>query len=514
MTNITLAPLRNFDGKLDSSFVQVNPDNSWRIEGAYRVFNTQQAIPLHPLEAAAGAYAAFRWADSNMNHKVRISWAFLEPPYRVTILNAPPGATIAGFGLEQTFTRVEVGTSGVYEHQLPADFALFDCPTDVLTQGVLQSARVLVEGQNGSYVSRFKFTADDTKSVWFSGAGNNANAGTFASPKQTFGHGYGLANAHTKIYRYKAGTYEINNGTSMNDAEFNSMHCKSHIAAEDGVIFDYSTGHMTGGGDDITLIGYKTIGGRPDRGNVRQVDFNARVRRLLVHDVEVETNIMGTTGGDNPCGFFFPNIDPNYHEQITFSDCTLNANSNSALWIWFSVRKAVSINCHGLNIDTEPSNGSKVFHLKHAFQDCSVIFCSGSGVTDEGLIWVSSQNPSLCKNIDISFCSWDYFAENEFYNPMRLNGQVGASDANAENLYIQRCSFVSPISSISADQNGLSTNPAKISACAWQSPGSVFVSGSGYEFVGGASEKVADVNNLAENKAGLLGHKIYSTLVS
>ena len=503
---------RPSDGWLDGNYVPVNPDNSWRVAETFRPAFSFNSIPLHPLPNA-GQYAAHKWSDSHMPHQVKISWFGDEAPYRCTILTAPEGATIGGVSKEQTFNKVRVGETDKYEFQLPVHFALFECPVENLIQGQSYSVSIRVESMKGSNVRNFTFTHDDSKSVWFSGDGNDANQGTFSSPKRSFGHGYNLPNANTKVYRYKAGVYMVNNGTPMNDAEFNSTHCKGHIAYEDGVIFDYSEGHMTGGGADITLMGFKTRGGRPDRANVRQIDFNTRVTNFICHDVEALTDVAGTTGGDNPAFVFFPNIDPQYHENITFSDCRMAPGSKSQMFVNFSVRKFAAINCHAPDMNTASHNGAHAFHLKHGFQDCSIQFCSGSGVTNEGLVWVSSQDSANCKNIDVSFCRWEYSPLNTTYNAMRLNGQVSAGQPNAENLYVQRCSFVSPASSINADRNGLTTNPAKISACAWQSPGSVFVQGSGYEFIGNASEKVTDVDDLVQDKKGLIGHKIYSTLV-
>lgn len=512
MTDISSA-LNRVNGKLRSLYPPINPDNSWRIDNAFRVFKSFPIELIHPLQNEAGPYAAFRWSDSNMPHKVKISWFGGEAPYRVTLVSAPSGASIGGVQT-QTFTKTQIGATNKYEFSMPENFAVFECPTSGLTQGTTYSVTVLVEDMNGAVLVPFTFTHDDTKSVWFSGAGSDANAGTFSSPKQTFGHGYGIANAHTKIYRYKSGTYLINNGAALNDAQFNSTHCNSHIAYESGVIFDYSTGHMTGGGDDITLIGYQTIGGRPDYGSVKQVNFDQRVRRVTVHDVAPFTNVVGSTGGDNPSAFFFPNIDPNYHENISFSDCAMVAGSKSQLFSMFSVRRFSAINCHAENMDTTSHNGAHAFHLKHAFQKASIQFCSASGRTDTGLLWVSSQEPTLCSDIDISNCRLDYSVTNIGYNAMRLNGQVGGGQPNASELYVQRCSFISPASSISADQNGLAVNPAKISACAWQSSGSTFILGAGYIEVGTPSDKVSDVDDLAIDKAGTIGHKIISTLVS
>jgi len=505
------------DGKLKWYYAPINPDNSWRTQSTYRIFRTQTMALIHPSNNA-GAYAAFRWSDSNMDHVVKISWVGDDAPYRVSILNAPAGSTIGGVQT-QVFNRVAVAGTDLFEHQLPENFAVFTCPTEGLTQGQTYSVRIRVESQSEVIHANFLFTHDDTKSVWFSGTGNDANAGTFANPKQTFGHGYNLANSEQKIYRYKAGTYSVNDGIAGNDATIYGK-CRSHVGYENGVIFNFDTGHITGGGDDITIMKIKTVGGRAASvGNVRQFNFGSRVRRIIFHDVEFETNVVGTTGDDNPAAVFFANISPNYHEDVTFSACRLTDGSRSQMFVLFSVRRFSGVDCHADSmLDTSGHNGAHAFHFKHAFQDCSMQFCSAGGRTDLGLIWVSSQDPAACANISISFTSLDYSASNSGYNSMRLNGQVSTGQPNATDLYVQRCSFAarqsqSSGSSISADSNGINTPLAKISACAWQSSGSTFILGSGSEYVGASSEKVSDVYSLANDKKGLIGHKIYSTLV-
>ena len=505
----------NQSGKLQSGAVPINPDNSWRTQSAYRVEHVQSMELVHP-RPEAGANAAFRWADSNMNHEVKISWVGNDAPYRVSIISAPAGSSIGGVQT-QVFDRVAIDGTDLFRHDIPASFAVFTCPAAGLTQGVLYSAKVLVESQSETMIVNLSFTVDDTKSVWFSGSGSDLADGTFAAPKQTFAHGFNLAGGDEKIYRYKAGTYVVNNGTPLNNATFVG-HCKSHVGAEAGVIFNYDTGHMTKGGDDITIMKLKTIGGRPDVGNVRQFDFDSRVRRAMFHDVDFETNVVGTNGGDNPSAVFFGNIDPSYHEYISFSDCSLTAGSKTQMYTLFSVRKFSAINCHAPDMDTTTHNGAHAFHFKHGFQDCTMQFCSASGRTDTGLVWVSSQEPALCSNIDLSFSLVDYAATNTGFNSTRLNGQLSAGQPNAADLYVQRMSFVARQagasgSSISAENFGTGTPLAKISACAWQSAGSTFVLGTGSEFVGTASEKVADINDLANDKKGLIGHAIYSTAV-
>jgi hypothetical protein len=516
MADITLAGLVDIGGYSRGGNVLPDPDNSWRIASAYRLHRIQPMELIHP-RPESGEYAAWRWADSNMDHEVKISWVGNDAPYRVSVIRGPAGCSIGGVAT-QTFIRTAIAGTDLYEHSLPENFAVFKCPTSGLTQGVSYNVRIVVESQSEVKIVNFSFTLDDTKSVWFSGTGNDANAGTFANPKQTFGHGYGLTNSDQKIYRYLAGTYIVNSGTELNNASLTNK-CKSYIGAHAGVVFNFDTGHITTGGDDITIMGVKTVGGRPDVGNVRQFDFRSRCRRVMFHDVEFETNAVGTNGGDNPAAVFFGNIDPNYHEYISFSDCRLTDGSKTQMFTLFSVRKFSAFNCHAPNMNTTTHNGANVFHLKHGFQDCTLQFLSASGRTDTGLIWVSSQEPALCDNIDVSFSVFDYAASNTGFNAMRLNGQVSGAQPNANDLYVQRCAFIARQagasgSSISAETFGSGLPLAKISACAWQSAGSTFILGTGSENVGVASEQAADVTNLANDKKGIIGHKIYSTLVT
>jgi len=339
--SITLNLLKDPISKvLSSDQVAINPDNSWRIASAYRLHRYQPLHLVHPLETQAGAMAAFRWADSNADHEVKIAWLGDDAPYRVTLINGPAGSSIGGVQA-QTFGRVPVAGTSLFEHQLPQNFAVYRRSKSNFAQGQTHNVKILVESQSETFVCSFTFTDDDTKSVWFSGVGNDSNAGTFASPKQTFGHGFNLAGGDQKIYRYRSGTYSVNNGTPLNNANFDGK-CKSHIGAEAGVIFNFDTGHLTKGGDDLTFANIKTIGGRPDVGNVRQFDFDSKTRRAIWHNVEFETNVVGTTGGDNPTAVFLGNIDPsntglNYHENIVFSSCSLTPGSKTQMYCPFCV---------------------------------------------------------------------------------------------------------------------------------------------------------------------------------
>lgn len=521
--SITLA-LRNIGGTSGSGFPAINPSNAWRIAAPFRIYDYQSMGLQHPLEDRAGQYAAFHWADSNMDHEVKIAWVGDDAPYRVSIIDAPAGSSIGGVQT-QTFNRVPVAGTDLFEHQLPENFAVFKRVKESFSQGQTYTVRVLVESQSETIICRFTFTDDDTKSVWFSGTGNDANAGTFASPKQTFGHGFNLAGGSEKIYRYKAGTYVVNNGTPNNNANFVNR-CKSHIGAEAGVLFNFDTGSFSAGGDDLSFYNLETTGGVPTMrgGNVRQFDFDGVTRRSIWHNVAFETNVIGNAGDDNPCAVFLGNVDGGntglvYHENIVFSDCRLKAGSKTQMYTPFRVVGFVAINCHAPEMNTTLHNGSRPFHLKDGYRDVTVQFFSASGKTDGGLFWASSQAPQFCSNISISLGLLDYAASNTAYNAMRLNGQQSGSDPNATDLYLKRTSFIArqsaaSNSSIVAETNGSGLPLAKISACAWQSSGSTFVIGAGSEFVGTASEKVSDVLSLPNDKKGLIGHKIYSTLVT
>jgi len=502
---------------LDAFYPAINPINSWKIAAPYRLDHAFDMIAVHPRHNDAGSMAYFKWADTNSEYVCRPSWFGGEPPFRLTLLSAPAGMTIGG-GTEQTFTRTLSAHAGVYIHSLPNDYATIRWQPTAGQHGNTYSVRLLVEDQTGGYlIFRWSVTVDDTKFKYFDAAGgNNANAGTFEAPYQTFGYGYAsVATPQNYIFKYKAGTYNIHNGTSGNDAAFNSTHCKSHIGIAAGVIFDVSGGNFSGGTDDIYIANVKITGGRTDKANVRQIDIGSKSARTTLNRIAFDTTELGTQSTvDNPCGYLPADLSgANYHEYMSMTDCTLSATSKAAMAVLFSVKNYVVENCESVAGDMAAIGSAMALHLKGRCYNGTTRFSDLVCNAPNGVMWVSNQTPADCLNTDINYCRLTNTTSTTGA-VIRLNSQA-LSGSKPVGQYVQRCSLAAATSVPLKMEDYIGGDDVNYGGILWQGTSSTIDGGStGGTSLTTASAKVADINSLASGDIGVRGWVIASTFVS
>lgn len=516
MTDIPVSMNRVY-GKLRSLYPAINPDNAWKIASPYRLDHVFPISLVHPRQNDSGSMAYFKWADTKSEYVCRPSWFGGEPPFRLTLVNAPAGMTIGG-GTEQTFTRTLSAHAGIYTHSLPNDYATIRWSPTVGQHGNTYTVTLLVEDQTGgTLLITWTVTVDDTKFKYFdSVSGNNANAGTFAAPYQTFGYGYAsVASAQNYIYKYKAGTYTIHSGVVENDASFDSTHCKSHIGITAGVIFDCTYGEFSGGLSDICLMNLKLTGGQPARSNVRQVNLTNRSDRAYINRVEFDTTEGGTQSpfADNPCGIMFSNIDPNWHYNVSITDCNLSATSTTGMYILFAVRDSIVENTTASGINISTTNGDIIGHFKDGCYNVGLRFSDYSGDPAGGVFFVSNQTPSRALNSDINYCRF-VTTGSTYGATIRWNAQVPALENMPAGQYIQRCSIdANTVKPIKMEDSGAGSK-VNYSGILWDSTWSTIDGGStGGQSVGQTSVKVADINSISSDDIGKRGWVIASTLV-
>jgi hypothetical protein len=500
---------------LSSDQVAINPDNSWRIATAFRLHRVDTLTQLTH-NPASGQYASWKWASTKHENVKRVAWRGGEPPFRLTIIRS-------GLKIDEiTFDRVQSSIDPTkYNHNYPsAGYDHVFTPTPAENGSVIKF-KYFIESQDGqTLLIDSPVTVDDSRFKYFDSAnGNNANAGTFDAPYQTFGYGYAsVANANTFIYCYKNGTYLINNGTAGNSASFDATHCKSHVGIGSGVVFDCSGGSFTGGGDDIYISNVTVTGGDPamQGGNVRQFNFGGQCNRVHFHRVTGDTTVIGNTGNDNPACIFFPDFSGEYHDDIAFTDCKLSATSKTQFAVLFQVRNFLFENFVSLSPTLPVSNGYVTFGLKDACLNGTIRHSDIIASTPNLLTQFYSQDWVNCGNLDIQYCRLINL------NPastvtISFNDQVdNAPKAKPENYWVQRCSIDAlngyPFSF--KNYTGLG-HPVNYSGVLWESTASTIDGGTtGGVTIGVISAKVSDINNVSSADLGVRGHIISSTLVS
>ncbi len=511
-------PLNVIGGRAQGSYPAINPDNSWRIAEPFRLLRVDTMRQVTHLPES-GSYAAWRWASTKHANVKRVAWQGGHPPFRFSVF-------LDGERVQETvWVRTQSAVNpAMYDHTYPTYGYEHTFQPDISKNGTTLNYTYLIESQDGQALviaaptqvdnSRFKYFAP------LASGGNNGNAGTFEAPLETFGYGYAsVANGHTFIYCYKSGTYNVNNGTPMNDAAFDSTHCKSHVGIEPGVVMNVSTGHFSQGTSDIYVANFTVTGGRTDRSNVRQFDLNANCTRFHAHKIIGDVSFIGTVGNDNPASFMFWNLGGTaYHENMAFTDCTLSSTSLAQFATLFRCKNVICENFRSVNATPSAPNGGQHFHIKDGCLNVTVRHCELSGTSTDGILNVSSQSWELCGNVDIHFCKIVNL-ESGGEAVSRWNSQVHSPPfQKPQDYYIQRCDIdafqASPFTFENYEETGY---PVNYTAIRWESTSSTFnnaVNAGGGVSFGTTTVKVADINTYSADDSGVRGYKISSTLVS
>lgn len=512
-------PLNVIGGRAQGSYPAINPDNSWRIAEPFRLLRVDTMRQVTHLPES-GSYAAWRLASTKHQNVKRVAWRGGSPPFRFSVF-------LDGVLVQETvWVRTQSAVNpAMYDHSYPVSGYDHVFQPSISENGTTLNYVYLVESQDGqALVINAPTQVDDSRFKYFApsaSGGNNANAGTFEAPLETFGYGYAsVANANTFIYCYKAGTYSVNNGTPNNNAAFDSTHCKSHIGIESGVVFDVSTGHFSGGTSDIYISNCTVTGGRASQSDVRQFDLSNPCARLHVHNVIGDHTVTGTVGNDNPACFMLWNVGPSWHTDIAFTDCRLTDASTSQFVVLFNCDGWLIENFTSTGANASSPNGAQHLHPKSGCKNGTIRHSSIVGqAANSGLVGVPSQDWNLCQNVDIHFCRIINQKSGGSAVVSRWNGQVDAiGEEMPVDYYIQRCDVdayqSSPFTFENYEEQGY---PVSYTGIRWESSSATFNNavdaGGGVSF-GTTTVKVADINTYSVDDLGVRGYKISSTLVS
>ena len=508
----------NQGGKLQSGYQPINPNNSWRIAAPFRLDHSYDMTLVHPRASDAGSMAYFKWADTKSNYKCRVSWFGGEPPFRLTILNAPAGATIGG-GAVQVFTRtLDATVSGMYVHSVPDNFAEIDW---LPSSGQLDNTynfSVLVEDQaNRQLIIPWSVAVDDTKFKYFdSASGSDASAGTFEFPYQTLAFGFGLANSNNYIFKLKDGSYPLNQSTASNK-------CRSIIGIGSAAVLDTSAGGISGNFDDFAIINCDVDGSPVTSGHFKALNIQSRSRRAVFHKLRFK-NIVPTSHGDNASCIFTVGLgapSATKHEYISITECSADSTVKAQMVCTYSCDYVVVDSPVGvLNIPVSPY-GAKLIHFKDQTSNVSCRFAVCSGLTDNIMISFANQYPQNAYNQECIFARVNYTG-NSSQAAISWNGQGTTSPYKGTSQYLMRASIrggtQKPVGSESIGVGGEKLN---ISSCVWSSSDIFYKTEGGQEF-GTASAQITDaqwdasMNMVAAVRAANLGYRgaeIASTLV-
>ncbi len=507
--------INSVGSRSQSGYPSMNTNNAWRIAAPYQLHrvDTMRQVTHKP---DSGAYAFWRWASTKHPNVKRVAWQGGHPPFRFSVYK---NGVLEG---ETTWVRTQSLVNPLmYDHTYPTNGYEHTFHPDISENGTTINYKYLVESQDGQVLLINAPTqVDNSRFKYFDAVdGNNANAGTFEAPYQTFGYGYAsVANAQNYIYCYNAGTYNVHNGTTMNNAAFNSTHCKSHVGVESGVIMDVSQGNFSAGTSDIYVANFKVTGGRADLANVRQFDLDVKCTNFHAHRITGDLTFVGTVADDNPATFMFWNLtSPNYHENIAFTDCVLASTALAQFATLFQCKNVIVERFVSLSPNTTAVNGGQHFHIKDGGLNVTIRHCELSGSSTDGMLNVPSQDWESCGNVDIHFCKIVNL-ETGSGEVSKWNSQVHTLPMQKPaNYYVQRCDVdayqASPFTFHDYTHIG---SPVNYSAIRWESTSSTFDNGAGTDkaiSVGATTVKVADIDTYSADDLGVRGYKISSTLV-
>lgn len=513
MTDITLANLVAIGGKFRGAYPPLPPGNSHRIASAYRFEAPTPMKQTYP-PLTTTAYDAHLWADTKAEYSVRMAFRGGEPPFRVVKLRQPSWAQL-GAGVDvQDFVRTETAIAGVYEFSLPEKYMAVGGQPD--TEGVYDFAYLIID-QTGSVLS-INWSCEVTNSGRIKYGdpvlGNDANPGTFELPLQTFPAIWNFTNADQFIWRLKPGTYNVSDGAGGN-ANFGAGKPRAVIGISDNAslyVLNMGTALMSGSASNIVMKNLRITGAPAAADSPRQLNFNSQASGAHLCNLEFDTRV-GLTGNDNSAGVFFPDIGVTKSKGVSIVDCKLLSTSTAKMVVYFSVEDVIEENCTASGVVFPLVNGSLISHFKGRTVNCTQRFCNYSANSDNGIVWVSNQNPEDCENVELVCNTYTNIGAGNGY-PVRFNGQVHSDPMlRPAGMLIQRCSISAGDTAPLNLEAYVGGQDVEYSGLLWSSSTASSLDTTGGVAIDPASIKVADINAISAPMVGTSA-KLLSTLVT
>jgi hypothetical protein len=297
---ISLAWPRNpLTNVLDSNYYTPDPDITWNVAPEYQYETTPFQMEMVTLKRNSGPDAYHKFASANWEYRAYVGWRGGKPPFRVTLLEAPSGATIGSSGLVQTMTRTpDASVNGVLNHGIPEEANTIKWVPQLSDVGLTRKFKVQIEDSVGQQIVNTHYvTVDENKFIYADvNAVDDTGAGTWTNPKKTFAAAHNNAG---KICIYKAaGVYNVTFG-GLSNYENRS---RNHIAIVPGVVFDMSTEQfgVAGPGSDLAFIGIEFNGCVATNSHVRVFNNGGKTDRALWWGCKWRNVSIGAVGNDNP----------------------------------------------------------------------------------------------------------------------------------------------------------------------------------------------------------------------
>lgn len=522
---------------LDSAYYPVDPNNSWKVASAYDIFDDLDIELIHPRSDATSPIARWKWMHWDDVYEVYFEFVGGRPPYRFSILSAPENVYLGASGTakSQVFDFVQdPDVAGMYTLEMPDDFGLIRCEPTVAQRG--QSLRIVVRLEDmAGRVNDYSFTptVDTPAAPKFrylnSAAGNNANAGTKASPLQTFPHAYNLSDSANFIHVFENGTYYISDGSGGNATVDGKP--KSFIGRGSGTVLDMSVASFTGSPTDVFFDNLKFDGGRPTEANPRQCNWNGRFDRYFMQRCSASNNPIGTqTSQDNPCWVFCPDSAGWGTQSKWFGmrDCHIDSTSKTAMCILFKIENGIIRKCTGFNLNMDghiPLGKNPVgmfINPKGKITNFEVSYCEASGFTNNSFLSWMNQNPENCTKQRTRFCKFDYTG-NTMFAPIVYNSQAEAVGSRGTDQRVERCSIKAGALPVISTKGGVGGEPVKVSGIIYSTSDAFLSNPANATQVNTTSLQItagqfdSSMNIVAALKAanlGIRGGQTASTLVS
>lgn len=470
MTTFSMPGLVNpATGLLDPTYVQPNPDNSWKIASAYQYTTTPFEMEMVTLRRDSGADAYHKFASVNWEYKAYIGWKGGKPPFRITLLEYPTGASIGSSGFEQTMVRTLDSIGGmVYSHTIPTEANTIKWQPQPIDVGQTRKFKILIEDSAGAQKTNTHYvTVGESKFVYVDiNAVDDSGAGTWAASKKTFNAAH---NNSGKICVYKtAGTYAVTFG-GLNDSD---NRVRSHIAITGGVVFDMTAQQFGSStpSTDLAFVNIEFSGVVPTEQNANTFKLSGKTSRALWWGCRWRNITLGTVATDNPACIIlrglgnppdtdiygrgsYLNLPSSYsHYDIAVVQCDVDATVDSQQIVAFSATrclweyntasyKATYVTVGGNN------NGSNWLHCKDSVSQVTARFnvCSEGGFLTGGIIF-TNQRGWWCNEQEMLFnvTKWSQGTGTSWNRQALYAGDTGAGQrVGAENTRCIRNTFIS-----------------------------------------------------------------------
>lgn len=410
-------PLQNV---LDSSYYIPNPDGSWLITSDYQYETTPFQMEMVTLKTNSGPDAYHKFASTNWTYRAYVGWRGGKPPFRVTLLEAPQGASIGNSGLVQVMSRTEDGQlPNVMNHAFIQETNTIKWTPSLADVGLTRKFKVQIEDSVGQQIVNTHYvTVDESKFIYADvNAVDDTGAGTWTTPKKTFAAAHNNAG---KICIYKtAGTYNVTFG-GLSNYENRS---RNHIAIVPGVIFDMTTEQFGAGSQcsDLAFIGIEFNGCITTNPQVRVFNNGGKTDRALWWGCKWRNVTTGTIGNDNPACIALMSLgspsgtprdlpSSHLHEDIAVVQCDVDSTVDIQQITMFgtnrtlvefntaSYKPTVTLSVAGHN------NGSSWIHHKDGNSKATARFnvCNSGGFNLGPLIF-SNQRGWFCNEQEMLF---------------------------------------------------------------------------------------------------------------